>query len=51
MVLNLYVFEQFSHKEIARLLGIKPESSASQYLRAKRALAKLINEYLNNGTL
>lgn len=51
MVLNLYVFEQFSHKEIARLLGIKPESSASQYLRAKRALAKLINEYLKNGTL
>ena len=51
MVLNLYVFEQRSHKEIARLLGIKPETSASQYLRAKQTLAKRINEYLNNGKL
>ena len=45
VVLNLYVFEQKSHKEIARLLHIKESSSASQYLRAKRMLAKSINEY------
>ena len=44
-VLNLYVFEQKSHKEIARLLGIKENSSASQYLRAKKLLAHMINEY------
>ena len=48
IVLNLYVFEQKSHKEIAHLLGIKPETSASQFSRAKQALAKRINEYLNN---
>ena len=30
-VLNLYVFEQRSHKEIAQLLGIKPETSASHH--------------------
>ena len=48
MVLNLHVFEQMSHKEIARLLGIKPETSASQFMRAKNALAKLINNYLNS---
>ncbi len=51
MVLNLYVFEQMSHNEIAQLLGIKPNSSASQYSRAKNALAKLINNYLKNNTL
>ena len=51
MVLNLYVFEQRSHKEIGQLLGIKPETSASQYLRAKQALARRINEYLNKEQL
>ena len=51
MVLNLYVFEQRSHKEIAQLLDIKPETSASHYLRAKQALAKRINEYLNKEQL
>lgn len=44
-VFNLYVFEQKSHKEIASMLGIKENSSASQYLRAKRLLAKQINDY------
>jgi RNA polymerase sigma-70 factor (ECF subfamily) len=44
-VLNLYVFEQKSHKEIAQLIGIKENSSASQFLRAKRMLAKMINDY------
>ena len=51
IVLNLYVFEQKSHNEIAHLLGIKPETSASQFSRAKQALAKRINEYLNNSKL
>ncbi len=48
IVLNLYVFEQLTHKEIAHLLGIRPESSASQYSRAKQLLAKHINNYLKN---
>lgn len=50
-VLNLYVFEQMTHKEIARLLGIKRETSASQYSRAKNMLARLINNYLKNNKL
>ena len=50
-VLNMFVFEGFSHKDIAHLLGIKPETSASQFSRAKQALAKRINEYLNNSKL
>ena len=45
-VLNLYVFEGMSHKDIARKLGIKESSSASQYLRAKSVLAKKINTYI-----
>lgn len=47
VVLNLFVFGQMSHKEIAEQLGIKESTSASQYLRAKKLLAKKINEYLN----
>ena len=50
-VLNLYVFEQLTHKEIGRLLGIKPETSASQYLRAKHLLARRIKDYLKTGKL
>lgn len=48
MVLNLYVFEQKSHKEIAEMLDIKESTSASQYLRAKKLLASKINNYLKN---
>lgn len=44
-VFNLYVFEQKSHREIASLLGIKEDSSASQLLRAKARLAQEIKEY------
>ncbi len=44
-VFNLYVFEQMQHKEIAALLGIKENSSASQFLRAKAMLAREIKAY------
>lgn len=47
-VLNLYVFEGKGHQEIARLLGIKKDSSASQLLRAKSLLAQMIRKYNNN---
>ncbi|HEY9542027.1 RNA polymerase sigma factor [Prevotella sp.] len=42
-VFNLYVMEGKSHKEIAQILNIKPDTSASQYHKAKNMLAKLIN--------
>ena len=48
LVLNMYVFEQKSHKEIAAELGIKESTSASQYLRAKKLLATRIKNYLKN---
>lgn len=41
-ILNLYVFEKKSHQEIAKIMGIKPDTSASQYHRAKALLKKLI---------
>ena len=46
VVLNLFVFEQMSHKEIAKRLGIKENSSASQYFHAKKMLGKMINDYI-----
>lgn len=45
-IFNLYVFEDKSHKEIAKILNIKENSSASQLHRAKALLAKWIREYL-----
>ena len=47
-VLNLYVFEGKSHQEIATLLGIKKDSSASQFHKAKKMLAQMIRKYNNN---
>lgn len=44
-VLNLYVFERKSHIEIAHMLNISEGTSASQFSRAKRMLAKQIQEY------
>ena len=48
IVFNQFVFEHKSHKEIAQSLGIKENSSASQLLRAKRLLAKMIHQYQQN---
>ena len=45
MVFNLFVFENKSHQEIAQLLGIKKDSSASQLHRAKNLLARKIEMY------
>ena len=44
-VLNLYVLEGKSHQEIAALLGIGKDTSASQLHKAKRMLAKMIKKY------
>jgi RNA polymerase sigma-70 factor (ECF subfamily) len=46
-VFNLYVFENRSHQEIAKMLGIKENSSASQLHRAKKLLAGMIREFKN----
>jgi len=46
-VVNLYVFEGYSHRKIAELLGIKETTSATQLFYAKRLLAKQIRELMN----
>lgn len=50
-VFNLYVFEKKSHKEIAHLLGIKEDTSASQFHRAKKLLAEKIKQFKKGTTL
>jgi len=45
-VFNLFVFERKSHKEIAALLNIKENTSASHFHRAKAILARNIKQHL-----
>ena len=46
-VLNLFVFEGLSHRQIAELLSIKESTSASQFYFAKRLLANRIKDLKN----
>lgn len=46
MVLNLYVFEHCSHREIAQKLSIKESSSSSQLSRARQLLTHMITDYI-----
>ena len=40
MVFNMYVFEEYSHKEIAEVLCISENTSKTQLLKARRMLRK-----------
>lgn len=44
-VFNLYVIEGKSHKEIADILNIKADSSASQFHRAKQMMVRMVKDY------
>ena len=44
MVFSLYLLEGYDHKEIAQILGITESTSKSQFMRAKRQVAKILNE-------
>jgi RNA polymerase sigma-70 factor (ECF subfamily) len=48
MVFNLFVFEGKSHKEIAELLHIKPDTSKSQFRYAKSLLTMKIKQYVEH---
>lgn len=45
-VFNLYCIEGYSHRDIARMLGINEKSSSSQLYRARMLLARRIGEYM-----
>ena len=47
-IINLFLIENFSHKEIAEKLEISEGTSRSQLARAKQALAKLLKEKIKN---
>lgn len=46
-VFNMYVVEDYSHKEIADQLGIAESTSKTQYRKAKAYMRNLINEEIN----
>jgi len=45
-IFNLYVFEDYSHKEIAVMLSISESTSKSQYHRARQLLKEKINQQM-----
>jgi len=45
-IFNLYVFEEYAHKEIATLLAISESTSKSQYHRAKQILKEKISKQI-----
>lgn len=49
-VLNLFVFEQYGHREIAQLLGCSENTSKSQLSKARALLRKKMNQLVNVNT-
>ena len=48
-VFNMYVIEEYKHKEIAEMLGISLSTSKTQLLRAKKQLRELLIKNKTNG--
>ncbi|NND33215.1 MAG: sigma-70 family RNA polymerase sigma factor [Saprospiraceae bacterium] len=46
-VFNLYVFDEYKHREIAKILGISEGTSKSNYSRAKAILKKRLSREVN----
>lgn len=47
-VFNLYAIEDYSHKEIADMMGISEGTSRSQYVRARQILQEKIKQYIKD---
>lgn len=43
-VLNLYLFEEYSHREIAEMLGITESTAKTQYMRAKEKVRQIVKQ-------
>ena len=41
-VISLYLFEEYSHREIASMLGISESTVKTQYMRAKEKVRQLV---------
>ena len=50
-VFNMYVFEQYGHKEIAEILGFTENTSKSQLSKARALLRKKLNQMVNTEIL
>lgn len=46
VIFNMYCLEDYSHKEIAKLLGIKEKTSSSILYKARAMLADMVNSYI-----
>ncbi len=49
LILNLYLVEDYKHKEIAKMLSISESTSKSQYQRAKQLLKIRLTQIRNEG--
>jgi len=49
IVFTLYLLENYSHKEVASMLGISESTSKSQYQRARQLLQHQLNKKLHHG--
>jgi RNA polymerase sigma-70 factor (ECF subfamily) len=47
MVFNLYVFEKYSHRDIAEAMNFSENTSKTQLMKARRQLQGKISEYTN----
>ena len=47
-VFNLFCVEEYSHKEIAKMLGISEKGSSSLLSKARRELSQMVKDYLKN---
>ncbi|MBK6826590.1 MAG: RNA polymerase sigma factor [Chitinophagaceae bacterium] len=43
-VLSLYLFEGYSHEQVAETLGLAPSTARTQYIRAKQKLLQLLKK-------
>ncbi|RFS20558.1 sigma-70 family RNA polymerase sigma factor [Chitinophaga silvatica] len=43
-VLNLYLFEEYSHREISEMLGISESTTKTQYMRAKEKVRQIVKQ-------
>ena len=49
-VFNMYVFEEYSHREIAETLNFSENTSKSQLSKARALLKKKLNQVMNKQT-